>query len=382
MILLSLLLAAQAVSPDIVVNGQRLDDAAALCAKGQCTTLRDAQVSITLAERSFRAGNYLAAKRTLSAAIAREKGHAATDPKPVSALYEAYATVAIHDGDETAYRKAVVAQVWTLRDNLPPDDPAVADAMFSLGDMWVKLGRYYEADQAYDGVERRARAEGRTRIATLATMRRVGLLSGMHDDGQANAMLAKLEKGPGANDPSLAPVFRVLRLRMAIRKGDQPQIDALIRDIGHGEATAPVLVWAPPYAPTGAAAAQDDELRFSFLDRQAASSTDNDPYLWADIGFWIRPDGHTGDVTILRQYPAAGGWATPYLSQISQRRYTASTDAAGEGTYRVERFTLRGTYTTPVGSLIRRRAGPMRLEVLDLTQPGSATTSASPPVRS
>lgn len=381
--ILALLLAAQTPNPDIVVNGKRLDDAAALCAKRQCTPLRDAQVSITLAERYFRAGNYLTAKRTLADAIAREKGHASTDPKPVSALYEAYATVAIHDGDEETYHKAVAGQVWTLRNNLPPDDPAVVNAAFALGDMWVKLGKYYNADEAYEGIERRARAEGNTRVAILAAMRRIGLLSGLHDDAQASAMFAKLEASPGADDPALRPVFRVLRLRLAVRQGDPKRIDPLLHEIGQGQTAAPTLVWAPPYSKTGAAAAQDDERRWQFLDNFAARSSDSDPYLWADIGFWIRPDGRTDDATILRQQPTTGGWATPYLAHIAARRYTTSNDPTGQGVYRVERFTLRGTYTTPIGSLIRRRGGPMRLEVLDLTQPGTtAANAASTPAKS
>lgn len=376
MILLALLLAAQTSSADIVVNGKRLDDAAAACARRQCTPLRDAQVAVTLAERQFRGGDYLSAKRTLAAAIAREKDHAATDPKPVAALYEAYATVAIHDGDEDVYRKAVFNEVRTLRDNLPADDPAVLGAAFAKGDMWVKLGKYYNADQAYATVAQRATAEGQTRVAALATMRRIGLVIAQHHDAQAAAMLEKLERQDGA-DSSLRPVLNVLRLRLAAHEGNQTRIDALVRDIGHAGGAVPVLVWAPPYQPTGTAAAEDSARMFDYYDPMSARSTDTDPYLWADIGFWIKPDGHTDEVTVLRQTPN-GGWTKPFLNQIARRRYTATADANGPGVYRVERFTLRGSYTTPTGSLVQRRAGPAHIEVLDLTRPGATASTDMP----
>ncbi|WP_242097912.1 hypothetical protein [Sphingomonas sp. CROZ-RG-20F-R02-07] len=376
MLLFALLLAGQAATSDIVVNGKRLDDAAAMCAKRQCTPLQDARVSIALAERAFRSGDYLTAKHILAVAVARERGNAASDPKPVAALYEAYATVAIQDGDENVYRRAVGSQVRTLRDNLPANDPAVLDAAFATGDMWMKLRDFRNAEQAYAAVEHRATAAGQNRIAILAAMRRIGLVGGDANGATANAMLAKLEARPGADDPTIRPAMRVLRLRIAARGGDDSQIDAIVRDIGHDQSTRPVLIWAPPYPETGEAAARDDERRFSFRDPASPQSSENSPYRWADVGFWIRPDGHTDEVTVLRGTPSRN-WIKAYLPVVAARRYTGSATATGQGVYRVERFTERPTYVAPIGSLIQRRAGPVRLEVLDLTG-----ASAPMPVRS
>ena len=48
----------------------------------------------------------------------------------------------------------------------------------------------------------------------------------------------------------------------------------------------------------------------------------------------------------------------------------------GPGIYRLERFTLRGNYRTPIGSMIRRRAGPADLEILELTEPDVEVTAS------
>lgn len=126
--LLALLLAVQPAAPEVVVTGKRLESMHEECAKGGCSPLRDAQVSIAWAESHFREGRYVDAKRTLRDAASRNRVHAAAHPRPVAAIYEAYATVSWQEGDQHAYRRAVGDQVRTLRDNLPADDAHVRGA--------------------------------------------------------------------------------------------------------------------------------------------------------------------------------------------------------------------------------------------------------------
>jgi len=97
---------------------------------------------------------------------------------------------------------------------------------------------------------------------------------------------------------------------------------------------------------------------------------------WVDIGFWIKPDGKTDDAEILRGSRSTG-WANYLVRQVSERRYTgiAGPDG-GNGVYRIERFSLRGTYQVPTGSLISRRGGPAALQVLDLTAPETRVTAS------
>jgi hypothetical protein len=354
MIAIFFILSLQAATPDIVVSGRRLSEAYAACAEQGCSPLRDAQASIAFAEQQFRDGAYLKARRTLKAAISRNKRHSATDPKPVSALYEAYATVSLHDGDLDAFKSAVGQQVRTLRDNLPANDPAVVAAAFATGDMWLGMRNGQAAEISY------------------RTMRRVGLASARGDTAGAARLMAEAEARPIAADPKLRAVLQVVQLRLAAGRKDDTQINQLVRAIGHDGPTRPTLIWAPPYESTGIAAAQEEAAKFDLRNPVPARSSDVDPIQWVDIGFWIRPDGKTNEPEILRGSRSTE-WAGYLLKQVSERRYTGfSTSGTDRGVYRVERFTLRGTYQIPIGSLMRRRGGAARLEVLDLTQPDTS----------
>ena len=375
MIALFFALSLQAATPDIVISGRQLSEAYAACVEQGCPPLRDAQASIAFAEQQFRDGAYLKARHTLMRAISRNKRHAATDPKPVSALYEAYATVSLHDGDLDAFKSAVGEQVRTLRDNLPANDPAVVAAAFATGDMWLAMRKGRSAEISYKAVERQALADGNAVLALQATLRRVRLANARGDTAGAARLMAEAEARPIAADPKLRNLLQVVRLRLAAGQKDNAQIDQLVRAIGRDGSTRPELVWAPPYRPTALAAAQDEARKFDLRNPLPARSSDVDPIQWVDIGFWIRPDGKTDEPEILRGSRSTG-WAGYLLKQVSERRYTGfSTSSTDRGVYRVERFTLRGTYQVPVGSLIARRGDAARLEVLDLTQPDTSSSS-------
>lgn len=369
-----LLFVTMQVTPEIIVSGKRLDDAYRECIDRACPPLRDAQVSIAYAEQQFRDGAYVKARKTLAAAVSRNKRYAATAPKPVAAIYEAYATVALHDGEMDVYRKAVAGQVGTLRRNLPPTDPAVTAVAFATGDMWVALHNGEAADSSYRAVEHRALATGDATLAMVATLRRVGLANALGYPDKAAILMAEAEARPAAADPTLRSVLQVVRLRLAARRSDDGQVDRLVREIGRDASTTPVLVWAPPYEVNALAAARAEAQKFGGPDPVAVATSDPSPIQWADIGFWIRPDGKTDDVEILRGSRSTG-WASYLLKQISARRYTGSTAVAGDrGVYRIERFTERGTYMTPIGKLTRVRTGPSQLEVLELTNSDKRAT--------
>ena len=376
MIALLFVLTMQAATPDIVVSGKRLAEAYEACVEQGCPPLRDAQVSIAFAEQQFRQGAYQKARHTLAAAVARNKDNAAVAPKPVAALYEAYATVSLHDGEMDVFKKAVGGQVRTLRDNLPPNDPAVTAAAFATGDMWVSLGNGRAAESSYRAVERQALANGDATLAMLATLRRVGLANARRDPAGATRLLAEAEARPAAADPALRSVLQVVRLRLAAKRADDAAVDRLVRDIGHETSARPILIWSPPYEPTAQASAREDAAKFGSVDPVPVRSSDVDPMQWVDIGFWIKPDGKTDDAEILRGSRSTG-WANYLVKQVSERRYTGSPGPdRGNGVYRIERFSLRGTYQVPTGSLISRRGGPAALQVLDLTAPETRVTAS------
>jgi tetratricopeptide (TPR) repeat protein len=359
---------------DIVVTGQKLEDVQAQCAKGGCTPLRDAQATIALAEVQFRGGDYQKAKRLLAAATSRNAKYAAEAPRPVAALYEALATVSLHEGNKQDYRRATAKQVETLRDNLPPEDPAVFAASSALGDMWIELRRYREAEAAFSAVEKAAMASGQDEAAFIANMKRAWIMSALGAAKDARQMLDALEKRPVAQQASFGSALRVLRLRLAARDADEAELDRLVALVGEGQGAGPVLISAPAYEDDATTKANNAARAFDTKNAVDVGSGDTSSIRWADVGFSIRPDGRTADIEVLRGTNARA-WLTPALRQIAGRRYSATSGAniaGGQAAYRVERFTLRTDYMVPVGSLISRRAPTGGYDVLDLTQDPAA----------
>jgi tetratricopeptide (TPR) repeat protein len=363
---------------DIVVTGQRLEEVQAECAKGECTPLRDAQATIALAEVRFRDGNYQEAKRLLAAGTSRNEKNAAGAPRAVAALYEAYATVSLHEGSKLDYRRATVKQVATLRDNLPPDDPAVFAVNTALGDMWIELRRFREAEAAFSTAEKNAEATGQDGAAFIANMKRTWVMAARGQKLETKAMLDALEKRPIARLASFGSVLRVLRLRLAARDADEAEVDRLVAQIGKGQDGKPILIFAPRYEDDAVTQANNAARSFNMVNAIDVRSGDTMGIRWADVGFWIRPDGRTADIEVLRGVQARA-WLAPALRQIAGRRYSAGgkdAAAAGEGTYHIERFTLRTNYSTPTGSFISRRSPTGGYDVLDLSEaPAAPPTS-------
>jgi hypothetical protein len=115
--------------------------------------------------------------------------------------------------------------------------------------------------------------------------------------------------------------------------------------------------------------------KFGDPDFIRTGSSDADGVQWIDVGFWIRPDGHTAEAEILRS-SRSHPWSPTVLAQIAGRRYGATGSGAGdgEGTYRIERVTKRSRYMTPGGSLVVRRVRDDGLEILDLTRAADRPT--------
>lgn len=379
--MLTLLFLLQAAAGDIVITGKRLVEAHAECVAGGCTPLRDAQASIAMAESQFRDGSYLRAKKLLAAAITRNKDKAETDPKPVAALYEAYATVSLHEGNQRDYRTAVARQVRTLRDNLPASDTSVLAATTAMGDMWLKLGNYHGADIAYQNVEKDALAGGQEVAAMLAGMKRVWLASTMESLPVALSRLKQLEARPLAQQQGFATALRVLRLRIAARSADDKEMAQLISRVAQGQGEDPVLIWAPPYEPGSVSAGTEARAvaqRLGDADPLPTHSSDFSGIQWADIDFWIRPDGRTAEAEVLRA-SRGNPWAPSVLKQIDGRRYSsrpATGDVTHQGVYKIQRFTLRSRYVVPIGSLITRRVAVGGFEILDLTDNDDKSESA------
>jgi tetratricopeptide (TPR) repeat protein len=260
---------------DIVVTGQKLEQVQAECAKGGCTPLRDAQATIALAEVQFRDGDYQKAKALLAAAASRNEKYAAQAPRPVAALYEAYATVALHEGNKLDYRRATSKQVQTLRDNLPHDDPAVFAATTAYGDMWIELRRFREAEAAFSAAEKSALSSGQDGAAFIAGMKRAWIKSAMWQRQQAASMLDALARRRIAQQASYRSALRVLRLRLAARDANGAEIDRLVKDNGEDQSGGPVLISAPAYEDDAVTRANNVSRAFDMTNAIDVGSAEN-----------------------------------------------------------------------------------------------------------
>jgi hypothetical protein len=185
-------------------------------------------------------------------------------------------------------------------------------------------------------------------------------------------MIDALEQRPVAKEAGFAGALKVLRLRLAARDAKGEEVTRLIRELGKAGGPEPVLLVSPPYALDAATAAERVNGAQDLRDLRNVGAADLSGIQWADVGFWVRPDGRTEDIEILRG-SRGRGWMKPALDQIAARRYSASGGAGAEGgVYRVERFTMAAEYQTPKGSLISRRVAKGGYEVLDLTEAPAA----------
>lgn len=385
MLLIAFMLAGQqAVAPpsaakaDVVIIGNRMRDALEKCLARNCPPEEEVDAAMDAGAESFAAGRYREARTILRRAVSRNKKYGGRMPGRMSDLYATYADVTEHEGDEQAFRRATHDSVIVLRRALGSDHPTVLGVNARVGDMWVKLGNAVSADSAYRGAAEDADRAGHADLAAALTFRRAWLATGARDAALARRLHAQLERDYGS-DPRFAGPLRVLKARIAMAKGDEVDVDKLVAALGDVGTAEPLLVREPPY-PEFAPGMSSGIGPNGELDLAAARSSGmsvNQGLLWADIGYWVRPDGKPAEVEILR--PMKGGsWAKPLVKHIAARRYAPMKQMAGGiGAYRIERFTLRSAYGVPIGSRIMGRIGPQKLQVIDLTR--LAQRNGTPP---
>lgn len=372
MFALSLLLAAPqaapapkpAETPDVVVVANRMGAALKRCLERNCPPEEEVEAAMEAGAESFVAGRYEEAKKTLRLAISRNAKYAKVIPTKISDLYATYADVAEHEGDETAFIDSTRNSVTVLRRALGEGHPAAIRVSARLGDMWAKLGQPQRADGAYQREAERAARFGRRDLAGMLTFRRAWLALAARDKPHARKLSVQLEREYG-QEPVFTPALAILKARLALGDGKDDGTAAFIAAIRQAGMADPLLMREPPYPEFGPA------------PMVFGSSRD---IVWADIGFWIQPDGTTAGVEILR--PAEdGAWARRLFKQIAGRRYSPveGAETGAMGVYRVERYTLRPAYKVDIGTRIRQRVGPVSLHQVDITKLAAHTEASATP---
>lgn len=368
---LLLSLAAQPAPPvpreddTIVVIGTTMDQLARdqqQCVDQPCSVRRDAIVSIRYAEALFRQGAIAEARAVLLRARSRTQQTATRDPFAAAAIMEASATVAEHWGDRWEEGRARGAALRLLRAEAPETTRAYVARIQRIA--LVQDRSLLEAARLYRTLIADAREAGRYDVAAAATLRLAANRHGARAKAEAARLLDGLIAAPETPAYWVAQA-ELLSLRLQERvptDADLVRIAALFpRSDGPGD--APVLLYDPPITLSGCASNCDDDqesgvARVSLIEGRQ-------PLRWVDIRYVIAADGRVTEAVVDRASPGPQGWSADVIDAIRARRYLPPGDQAP--LTRIERATLTADFNAPTGSLVRRRSGTPRVELLDLT---------------
>lgn len=292
---------------EVIVLGRRAEKGLTDCLQRQCPPAEDVEASLQAAVEQFGAGRYADAHRTLQKAIHRNKKHAAELPGPVSSLYATLATVAEHEGYKDLWKHAGRQNVVLLREHLGATTPATLTEEIRRADDMLGLGLPDVAEDIYKKAQRLALANDHRSIAAAATYRRAWLALMRNRYAEADKLVRQGATIAGPSQPAMNQVRDVLLARIANRRGDKGAIEALATRLRQSATQAPTLLSAPPVEDINPPPGTSDRY-------------DRDPVRWADIGYWIRPDGHTADVEMLRT-TGLGQWRVGIVRHVSARRY-------------------------------------------------------------
>lgn len=351
---------------NIVVIGRplaELEAAVSRCTEGHCSVREDVIASVRYAEALFREGDYRKSRSVLQKSVSRTRNDAAQDPAAVAELHSARATVANHYGDTSEALRAAAAGSRLLTKHLP-NSPQAFMARLNLIVAQAKQFGGTQTALALEKLSSDARAQNQPLIAMRTDIHRAALLGQMQRYSEAMALLEDVRRSELPGTSELALAAQILQARTAALTGDKSAIDSLVSDLApRQEGNGPMLIWSPPlptpgYGPDGA----PGEIPV-FNSRNSAPVG----LQWVDIGFLIGTDGTVENVEVLRGSENPG-WAGSLLGAIAQRRYSPSDESISVAErYRVERYTLTATFSTPPGSRIRQRVGQRRFERVDLT---------------
>ncbi len=357
LLLLLAQVAASSTTNDVIVVGHRAEQELAACLARNCSPAQEVEASLQASVEQFADGRYPDARRTLQRAIDRNKRHAATLPGPVSSLYATLATVAEHEGDAQLWKVASRNNLLTLREQLGANNVATMREELQFADDMVSQGTWRLGDDTYARIQRRAAANGRNDIAAAAAFRRAWLALALTRTRDAERFADEAVTLAGPGDATMAQLREIVRTRIAIRKGDDGAVDALAARIRQANEGRPTLLYAPPV--------EDINPPPQFVDNGMQRDRG---IRFADVGYWIRPDGTVVDAELLRTN-GLGQWSPVILKHVRARRYVPLRLADGQpGLYRIDRFTVRGTRDTPTGTRLSQRMGRLSVHIIDLTE--------------
>ncbi len=374
-------LAAQEAAKDenktIIVTAKSLKDtekALKDCLARKCPPDEDSRATIAHAENQFVQGDMKAARGTLLSSIGRNGDQAKGYPTDVANLYRANARIAIHLGEGRSFQSSTLKTRDSLKAGLAADDWRVIASDIEVADMRAKLGYADEAARMYREMEAKAVAKGWNGMADIARLRSALLLHGsaLPDKKAAGKkLLQDFALRTGDSSRSLRIASKMLLARTST---SPTETATLMREVNEEYVLAggklPQLLYSEaieqpdnPNAPQSGGAGSSN--RNMLKNLQVASVENN----WADIGFWVMPDGKINDVEIIRSSQKDTAWLKPVLKSINSRVYSKTVSEEGSpGMFMVERYTLTALKEAQTGTRLTKRSPQTRIERLDLTE--------------
>ncbi|WP_156025715.1 hypothetical protein [Sphingomonas phyllosphaerae] len=348
---------------DVIVVGHRAEKELAACLARNCPPAQEVEASLQASVEQFADARYTDALRTLQRAVGRNKRYAAQLPGPVSSLYATMATVAEHEGLDRIWRNAARHNVEVLRTHIGTTNAATLTQELQLADDLLALNMPGAAEGIYKKVAQRGRDNGQPAMAANATFRQawVALMRGQFRNAGRLADESVAVAGPAQS--AIGELRDILRMRIAVRKGDAGAIDALAARLRQSGKRSPALLYAP-------------DIKDINPSREFNGRASSDEVQWADVGYWIRPDGRTADVELLRSN-GLGPWQPSILKHVGARRYIPlDLQPTDPGLYRIDRFTVRAPFEIILGSRIPQRSGPATVHIVDLTDTDAMSEAA------
>lgn len=368
---------ADAEGKTIVVVGRRVEDserALAACIARNCPPKDEIDASLAHAENQFIAGDYTEAQRTLAKARGRNMRYRKELPVEVGDLLRASGRMLALNGQRDASRITAIDSLDALKSGLPSTDRRIFIQRLAVGDAFAKEGRFIAARDVYNKVADQANAAGDIRVKGYALFRIAGMYTTIATKlpDYRETAYRSLRRIDETTEPDLAP-FRqaaeLLRCRMEDATGGKDG-RACLQASGADRVSTAELMYAPPIDLTNWRRENTSNVVVPHGDATAQ---------WADIAFWVAPDGKVRDIDIVRKSANADGpWLKLVTEALGKRLYRPLKLASSDpGIRRIERYSLVYDVALAKGSRIRTRSTVPHIEILDLTVEPEVSGSAT-----
>ncbi|HLL30529.1 MAG TPA: hypothetical protein VK403_05995 [Allosphingosinicella sp.] len=364
------------------------------CLAKRCSPQADMRATLKHAKALMAEGSYKDAMVAIEASLKRNKAVKKRYPVSVSNLYRHHAQISASLGLGDDYYRSTWNIYRTLKQAFPNDHVRVLSARMEVAEMMRKVRGNDASYEMYRDLVRDARKRGKLNMSLVAEVQKISNFS-----RPGPRWMKRLREIGGSTDPALedaAIQAKIALGRIYLKEKDETRFAALQEEFRAMRLAKPQLIHSPPYdlaekemgpgdgmdgfvAPSGSDGAWGagmGDLRplnglASTRMLEAGHSVTN--YLapgyesmWADIGFWVTPDGKVADVKILRS-KGNTFWATRFLESVKARRYTPG-NGDPKTSYFLERYTYTASYQSTTGTRLQSRSAKPRIEFVDLRQ--------------